>query len=85
LIFNTISDWVSNTCKLNTPLYDALQKEVLARNRRVVEIIFQCETGISNFPSVIWTVLPDRVNLPENVPVICPPVDEEITTVTPAA
>ncbi len=28
--YNTITDWVSNTCKLITPLYDALQKEVLA-------------------------------------------------------
>jgi transposase len=30
--YSTISDWVSNTCKLITPLYDALQKEVLASN-----------------------------------------------------
>jgi transposase len=28
--YNTITDWVSNTCKLITPLYHALQKEVLA-------------------------------------------------------
>jgi transposase len=28
--YSTISDWVSNTCKLITPLYDALQKEVLS-------------------------------------------------------
>src|SRR5450631_625280 len=28
--YSTISDWVTNTCKLITPLYDALQKEVLA-------------------------------------------------------
>jgi len=30
--YSTISDWVSNTCKLITPLYDVLQKEVLASN-----------------------------------------------------
>jgi transposase len=30
--YSTISDWVSNTCKLITPLYDALQREVLASN-----------------------------------------------------
>ena len=30
--YSTISDWVSNTCKLITPLYDALQMEVLASN-----------------------------------------------------
>jgi transposase len=28
--YSSISDWVSNTCKLIAPLYDALQKEVLA-------------------------------------------------------
>jgi transposase len=28
--YSTITDWVSATCKLITPLYDALQKEVLA-------------------------------------------------------
>jgi transposase len=28
--YSTITDWVSNTCKLITPLYDALKKEVLA-------------------------------------------------------
>lgn len=28
--YSTITDWVSNTCKLITPLYEALQKEVLA-------------------------------------------------------
>ena len=28
--YSTITDWVSVTCKLITPLYDALQKEVLA-------------------------------------------------------
>jgi len=28
--YSTITDWVSNTCKLITPLYDALAKEVLA-------------------------------------------------------
>lgn len=30
--YSTISDWVSNSCKLITPLYDALKKEVLASN-----------------------------------------------------
>lgn len=30
--YSTITDWVSNTCKLITPLYDALQREVLASN-----------------------------------------------------
>ena len=28
--YSTISDWVSNSCKLITPLYESLQKEVLA-------------------------------------------------------
>jgi transposase len=28
--YSTITDWVSNTCKLITPLYEALAKEVLA-------------------------------------------------------
>lgn len=28
--YSTITDWVSNSCKLITPLYEALQKEVLA-------------------------------------------------------
>jgi transposase len=28
--YSTITDWVSNSCKLITPLYDALRKEVLA-------------------------------------------------------
>ncbi len=28
--YSTITDWVANTCKLITPLYEALQKEVLA-------------------------------------------------------
>ena len=28
--YSTISDWVSNTCKLIAPLYDALKKQVLA-------------------------------------------------------
>ncbi len=28
--YSTISDWVSNTCKLITPLYEALKKQVLA-------------------------------------------------------
>jgi transposase len=28
--YSTITDWVSNSCKLISPLYDALQKEVLA-------------------------------------------------------
>lgn len=28
--YSTISDWVSNTCKLIIPLYDALKKQVLA-------------------------------------------------------
>ena len=28
--YSTITDWASNTCKLITPLYDALKKEVLA-------------------------------------------------------
>jgi len=30
--YSTITDWVSNTCGLITPLYEALQKEVLASN-----------------------------------------------------
>jgi transposase len=30
--YSTITDWVSNTCKLIAPLYDALVKEVLACN-----------------------------------------------------
>ena len=28
--YSTISDWVSNTCRLIAPLYDALKKPVLA-------------------------------------------------------
>lgn len=30
--YSTISDWVSNTCKLIAPLYDALKKQVLAND-----------------------------------------------------
>jgi len=30
--YSTITDWVSNTCELITPLYEALRKEVLASN-----------------------------------------------------
>ena len=32
LAYSTITDWVSATCKLIAPLYDALKKEVLASN-----------------------------------------------------
>src|SRR5580692_6844143 len=28
--YSTITDWITNTCKLITPLYDALKKQVLA-------------------------------------------------------
>ena len=32
IAYSTITDWVSNTCKLIEPLYDALKKQVLASN-----------------------------------------------------